>query len=139
MSDSRVRSSLPERLTSRRGAWVSLTLVLLAIVALFGMLSGAEAPAGVSASPANSESAQVKALADQFAGSDEGSVLIVATRDDGGALTDADMAALTAQVPGIDAVTGHEASARSRARTARRPSSRPRSRSARTTRRPPRP
>ncbi|SDR82853.1 MMPL family transporter [Microterricola viridarii] len=110
MSDSRVRSSLPERLTSRRGAWVSLTLVLLAIVALFGMLSGAEAPAGVSASPANSESAQVKALADQFAGSDEGSVLIVATRDDGGALTDADMAALTAQVPGIDAVTGHEAS-----------------------------
>ncbi|WP_335339015.1 MMPL family transporter [Microterricola viridarii] len=110
MSDSRARSSLPDRLTSRRGAWVSLTLVLLAIVALFGMLSGAEAPAGVSASPANSESAQVKALSEQFAGSDEGSVLVVATRDDGGTLTDADMAALTALVPGIDSVTGHEAS-----------------------------
>lgn len=104
------RPTLSERLTSRRGAWVSLTLVLLAIVALFGLLSGAEAPAGVSASPANSESAEVKALAEQFPGSDEGSVLIVATRDDGGALTDADLAALTAQLPGIDGVTGHEAS-----------------------------
>ncbi len=110
MSDSRLRPSLPERLTSRRGAWVSLTLVLLAIVALFGLLSGAEAPAGVSTAPASSESAQVKALSEQFPGSDEGSVLIVATRDDGGPLTDADMAALTALVPSIDATTGHTAS-----------------------------
>lgn len=110
MSDLRLRPSLPERLTSRRGAWVSLTLVLLAIVALFGLLSGAEAPAGVSASPASSESAQVKALGDQFAGNDEGSVLIIATRDDGMAITDADTAELSALLPGIDGVTGHSAS-----------------------------
>ncbi|AIY03184.1 hypothetical protein ART_3585 [Arthrobacter sp. PAMC 25486] len=109
MSNSRHRLSLPERLTSRRGAWISLAVVLLAIVALFGLLSSAQTPSGNSISPSTSESAQVKALTDQFPGSDEGSVLIVATRDDGGALTEANMAALTGLTPGIDAATGHEA------------------------------
>ncbi|HEY9425156.1 MAG TPA: MMPL family transporter [Microterricola sp.] len=110
MSDSRLRPSLPERLTSRRGAWVSLVLVLLAIVAAFGLLRGVEAPSGNAIAPSASESAEVKALADQFAGSDEGSVLIIATRDDGGELTDADLASVTALVPEIDATTGHTAS-----------------------------
>ncbi len=110
MTKSRLSFSLPQRLTSRRGAWVSLVIVLLAVVALFGVLSSAQAPAGNSISPANSESAQVKALADQFPGSDEGSVLIVATHQDGSQLTEADLSALGALVPGIDATTGHEAS-----------------------------
>ncbi|EMR00144.1 MMPL family transporter [Paeniglutamicibacter gangotriensis] len=110
MTKSRLSFSLPQRLTSRRGAWVSLVIVLLAVVALFGVLSSAQAPAGNSISPANSESAQVKALADQFPGSDEGSVLIVATHQDGAPLTEADLSAVGAMGPGIDATTGHEAS-----------------------------
>lgn len=110
MPDLRTRASLSERLTSKRGARISLLIVVLAIVALFGALSGGVAPTGISVSPPGSESAQVEALADEFAGSDEGSVLIVATRDDSGKLTDADLAALTTLVPKIDAETGHEAS-----------------------------
>ncbi len=109
MSNSRRRLSLPEHLTSRRGAWISIVVVLLAMVALFGLLSSAKAPPGNSVSPANSESAKIKALKDQFPGSDEGSVLVVATRGDGGSLTDANMAALNALTKGIDAATGHEA------------------------------
>lgn len=109
MSKLRLRLSLPERLTSRRGAWISLAVVLLAIVALFGLLSSAQTPPGNSISPNNSESATVKGLTNQFPGSDEGSVLIVATRDDGGVLTKANMADLTGLSKGIDATTGHEA------------------------------
>lgn len=110
MPDLRVRPTISERLTSKRGARISLVIVVLAIVALFGALSGGKAPTGISVSPPNSESAQVKALADQFAGSNEGSVLIVGTRDDGGTLGAADIDALTALVPKIDAETGHAAS-----------------------------
>lgn len=110
MFNSRLRSSLPQRLTSRRGAWVSLALVLLVVVAFFGVLSSAPAPAGNSISPVTSESARVKALADQFPGSDEGSVLIVAAHPEGAPLTDADLAALSALMPNIDALTGHTAS-----------------------------
>jgi RND superfamily putative drug exporter len=101
---------VPERLTSRRGAWVSLVLVLLAIVAAFGLLRGVEAPSGNAIAPSTSESAEVTALSEQFAGSDEGSVLIIATRDDGGELTDADLASVSALVPEIDATTRHSAS-----------------------------
>lgn len=110
MSTSPIRSSLPQHLTSRRGAWVSLALVLLAIAALFGGLSSAEAPAGNSVSPAGSESAEVKALTDRFPGSDEGSVLIVAAHEDGSRLSKADLSDLGELLPGIDATTGHEAS-----------------------------
>ncbi|MDQ0095715.1 MMPL family transporter [Paeniglutamicibacter psychrophenolicus] len=109
MSNFRLRSSLPQRLTSRRGAWVSLVLVLLCVVALFGLLRSAEAPASNAISPDTSESAEVNALAEQFPGSDEGSVLIVATHQDGTRLSEADMADLAALAPAIDDTTGHQA------------------------------
>lgn len=89
---------------------MSLVLVLLAIVAAFGLLRGVEAPGGNAIAPSTSESAEVTALTDQFAGSDEGSVLIIATRDDGAELTDAELASVSALVPEIDATTGHTAS-----------------------------
>lgn len=110
MSEVRVRHSLPERLTSRRGAWVSIAIVLLAFVALFGLFGRADAPAGNDVAAPASESAQVDEALTQFPNHDQQSVLIVATRDDGAALTDADLAALTELVPTIDAETGLEAS-----------------------------
>ncbi|WP_441792504.1 MMPL family transporter [Leifsonia sp. YAF41] len=102
-------SSLASRLTSRRGAWISIVLSLLAIVALYGMFGRAEAPVGNDAAPPTSESAQVKALLAEFPGSDEQSVLVVATRDDGGELTDADQTAITGLVPVVSEQTGHDA------------------------------
>ena len=110
MSEARVRSSLPERLTSRRGAWVSIVIVLLAFVALFGLFGRADAPSGNDVAPPTSESAQMNALLEEFPDSDEQSVLIVATRDDGAALTDADLTAMTELVPTVDAQTGLESS-----------------------------
>lgn len=110
MSNTWLRRSFPDRLTSRRGAWISIVFVVLAITALFGLLSSAQTPAGNSVSPNTSESAQVKALADQFPGADEASVLIVSTRDDGETLTEANLAALTGLIQGIDSTTGHQAS-----------------------------
>ncbi|MBN9201326.1 MAG: hypothetical protein ABS61_06660 [Microbacterium sp. SCN 70-18] len=110
MSEARVRSSLPERLTSRRGAWVSIVIVLLAFVTLFGLFGQADAPSGNDVAPPTSESAQVGDLLDEFPDSGEQSVLIVATRDDGAALTESDLTALTDLVPVIDATTGLESS-----------------------------
>ena len=110
MSEVRPRNSLPERLTSRRGAWVSLVIVLLAFVTLFGLFSGADAPSGSDVAPPASESAQVSDLLEEFPDRDEQSVLIVATRDDGAALTDADLAAVADLTPAIDEQTGLEPS-----------------------------
>ena len=110
MSEVRVRNSLPERLTSRRGAWISIVIVLLAFVALFGLFGRADAPAGNDAAPPSSESARVDKALEQFPNRDQQSVLIVATPDDGAALTDGDLAALMDLVPAIDAETGLEAS-----------------------------
>src|SRR5699024_9034127 len=86
-------SSVPSALTSRRGAWASLGLALLFILALFGSLSSVEAPtSGNDGASLTSESAQVDALLDEFPGSKEQSVLIVATPADGGTITQDDAA-----------------------------------------------
>lgn len=61
MSSSGFRPSLPGRLMSRYGAWMSLGVAPLAMVALAGVLSSAQTPPGNSLSPGDSESAQVKA------------------------------------------------------------------------------
>ena len=110
MSEVRLRNSLPERLTSRRGAWVSLVIVLLAFVTLFGLFGRADAPSGNDVAPPASESAQVGDLLEEFPDSGEQSVLIVATRDDGGALTETDLAAVADLKPAIDEQTGLESS-----------------------------
>lgn len=110
MSSLHARRHFAERLTSRRGAWISLALVVLAFVALFGLFGRAEAPSGNDAAPPTSESAQVTALLEKFADADEQSLLLVASRSDGEALTADDLAALQELAPLIDAQTGHEAS-----------------------------
>lgn len=110
MPEVRTRASLPERLTSRRGAWVSIVIVFLAFVALFGLFGRIDAPASAAAAPPSSESGQVHELAGEFPNSDQQSVLVVATRDDGGALTEADAASLASLAPVIEAETGLAAS-----------------------------
>lgn len=108
MTDSRARFS--DRLTSRRGAWLSLGIVLLVFVALFGMFSRIDAPSGNDAAPPDSESAKVSALLDEFPDADEQSVLIVASRADAADLSPADIEALEEMKPSLDAHTGLTAS-----------------------------
>ncbi|MFD4960449.1 MMPL family transporter [Microbacterium sp. NPDC058389] len=98
--------SLSHGLTSRRGAWISLALGVLAFVALLGVFGRADLAAGSDPVPPQSESGQVAALSDQFPDADEQTLLVVASRDDGGALTAADLAELTALATAIDAETG---------------------------------
>ncbi|MFS2280396.1 MMPL family transporter [Microbacterium sp. OR21] len=105
MPDSAVRPSLSDRLTSRRGAWVSLGLVLFVMVLLFGAFGSAKAPEGNAAAPTDSESARVSALLDEFPNADRQSVLVVTTRDDGAKLTDSDLTGLEELLPVLDART----------------------------------
>src|SRR5690625_2907142 len=87
--------SLPQKLTSRRGAWASLGLALLIILALFGALSSVPAPAaGNDGASLTSASAQVDKLLEEFPGADEQSVLIVATPDHADPFTAQDESAL---------------------------------------------
>ena len=99
MARNTARTHLADLLTSRRGAWVSLSIGLLVMIALFGAFGGAEAPARNAQAPATSESAKAAELLDKFPGSDQQSVLIVASRSDGGELTAADTEALRALAP----------------------------------------
>ncbi len=100
--------SFASRLTSRRGAWVSLLVAVGVLVVLFGMFGRAQAPSGNDAAPPTSESAQVQNLLKQFPGHDVQTVIVVATRSDGGVLTSADKAAVGALSPVIAEQTGHQ-------------------------------
>lgn len=100
---------LSDHLTSRRGAWVSLVLVLLGFTALLGLFGGAELPAGSDSAPADSESSRVAALLDEFPNADQQSVLVVASRVNGGALATSDLDALEAFVPVLGAETAADA------------------------------
>ncbi len=106
----RVPTRLPDHLTSRRGAWISLAIVLVVFIALFGIFGQATAPAGNDAAPPSSESAQAAALLAEFPDADEQSVLIVGARTDGVALTPDDLASVDALKTRVDAQTGHDAS-----------------------------
>ncbi|MGO3147425.1 MAG: MMPL family transporter [Leucobacter sp.] len=99
MTDTHVRSRFSDRLISRRGAWISLSLVLLVMVALFGAFGSAKAPAQNATAPTDSESAQTSALLEQFPNADRQSVMVVGSRDDGTALAEADLAALEGLMP----------------------------------------
>lgn len=100
-------SSLATRLTSRRGARISIGVALLAFVALFGAFGRAQAPEGNDAAPPASESSHVQSLLEQFPRSSEQSVLVVVTRTDGAELTVADLSAVTDLAPVITEQTGH--------------------------------
>ncbi|MCW2289073.1 RND superfamily putative drug exporter [Leucobacter luti] len=88
------RRRFSDRLTSRSGAWISLGIVVMILVGLFGAFSSAQAPARSASAPVNSESTHVSELLEQFPGADRQSVLVVATRDDGAQLSDTDLEAL---------------------------------------------
>lgn len=104
------RTRLSRALTSRRGAWIALAVAVLLLVGLFGALSRAEAPSGVEPAPPASESARVDRALAGFPGADEQSVLVVASRDDGAALSAADRAALERLAPVLSDHTGHDVS-----------------------------
>ncbi|KAM9863842.1 MMPL family transporter [Leucobacter sp. BZR 635] len=97
-------------LTSRRGAWISLGVALIAMVALLGAFGSAKAPARNAQAPATSESALTSELLAQFPNADRQSVLVVASRDDGGELTADDTAALEQLLPVLDAHADAESS-----------------------------
>lgn len=101
---------LPDRLTSRRGAWISLAAVLVVFLALFGVFGQASAPSGNASAPADSESARASAVLAEFPDADEQSVLIVGSRPDGAVLSSGDLAAMDALAPRVNAQTGHKAS-----------------------------
>lgn len=92
-----------DRLTSRSGAWAILAAAALLMALLFGLFAGAEAPTRPPEAPAGSESRRVDALLQTFPDADRGSVLIVASRDDDGDLSRADLRRLSALTPDIAA------------------------------------
>lgn len=102
MADSSSRRHVSDALTSRRGAWISLGVVLIVLVALFGVFGSAQAPARNAQAPATSESALTSELLAEFPNADRQSVLVVASRDDGGELTASDTAALEQLLPVLD-------------------------------------
>ncbi len=83
------------RLTSRRGAWTTLVLGLLAVLAVIGTLGTADATTRNDRAPITSESARAAAVLASLPEHDIQSVLLVATRRDGASLTPADLDALT--------------------------------------------
>ncbi len=108
MSGSLVRSRFSDQLTSRGGAWISLGVAVLVMVVLFGVFGGAQAPARTGQAPVGSESTQVSELMEKFPNADRQSVLVVASREDGAELSDADVQALTGLLPVLDAYAAGE-------------------------------
>ncbi|WP_427383849.1 MMPL family transporter [Janibacter sp. G56] len=84
------------RLLTTRSAALVLLLGVLVSVGLIGALRGVEAPGAVGSLPAGSESARVQEQLATFAGHEDVPVLAVVTREDGAALTRADLTAASA-------------------------------------------
>ena len=102
MADSAQRSHFSDSLTSRRGAWLSLGIVLVLMVLLFGAFGSAKAPGGNAQAPADSESARTSELMAKFPNADRQSVLVVASHTDGSTLSDSDVSALAGLLPVLD-------------------------------------
>lgn len=101
MADSSARPRFPDRLTSRRGAWVSLGLVLVVMTLLFGAFGAAKAPGGNAQAPEASESSETAELLAEFPNADRQSVLVVASRADGRTLTTGQVDELARLLPVI--------------------------------------
>lgn len=83
-------------LVSKRGAWIVLGAVLVLVTLLFGLLSGAGEDRPMESAPPDSESSQVADTLAKFPDADEQTVMVVASRTDGQALSPADESGLTA-------------------------------------------
>ncbi|GAB6857540.1 MMPL family transporter [Microbacterium xylanilyticum] len=103
MAVSRARRPFSDRLTSRGGAWVSLGLVVLIMVALFGVFGSAKAPARNDQAPVGAESSRTSELLAEFPNADRQSVLVVASRDDGAKLSEGEIEELKDLLPVLDA------------------------------------
>ncbi|MCT1394827.1 MMPL family transporter [Microbacterium sp. p3-SID338] len=90
-------------MTSRGGAWITLGVVLLIMMTLFGLFGSAKAPAGTEQAPAGSESARTSALLAEFPNADRQSVIVVASRDDGATLSAPDVDVLEGLLPVLGA------------------------------------
>jgi len=110
MTDSLLRSRISDRLTSRRGAWLSLGLAVVLMTVLFGIFGGAKAPSNTGQAPSGAEVTRVSELMEEFPDADHQPVLVVATRDDGGDLEDSDLAALDDLVPVLTAQAADDVS-----------------------------
>lgn len=108
MTTSTDSRSFADRLTSRRGAWITLGVSLLILVALFGVFGKAKAPVGTNLAPADSESMQTAELMKKFPEADRGTILVIATRDDGAELTEDQLAQLKDLLPILDDHLGAE-------------------------------
>lgn len=108
MTTSTDSRSFADRLTSRRGAWITLGVSLLILVALFGVFGSAKAPEGTNLAPTDSESMQTAELMKKFPEADRGTILVVATRDDGAELTEDQLAQLKDLLPVLDDHLGAE-------------------------------
>lgn len=102
MADSAQRSHFSDSLTSRRSAWLSLGIVLVLMVLLFGAFGSAKAPGSNAQAPADSESARTSELMAKFPNADRQSVLVVASHTDGSTLSDSDVSALAELLPVLD-------------------------------------
>ena len=88
------RHGFADRITSKKGSWLTLIIGLVVMGVLFGVFGSAKAPEASEQAPPESESQRAQALLDEFPGADEQSVLIVATARDGGKITDGQKSAL---------------------------------------------
>ncbi|WP_460743393.1 MMPL family transporter [Mariniluteicoccus endophyticus] len=102
MTISRARRPLSDRLTSRGGAWISIGLVLLVMVGLFGVFGSAKAPARNAQAPARAESTRTSELMAKFPNAHRQSVLVVASRDDGAKLSEGEIEKLGDRLPMLD-------------------------------------
>lgn len=84
------RAGIAGVLTGRRTAWLVLAAMVVAAIAVIGLLRTAAAPSAVQALPTGSESARVADLQKQFPRHQLSPVMAVVTRSDGGTLTPTD-------------------------------------------------
>lgn len=106
MTDSPVRPQLSELLTSRRGAPIAIGVVVIVLVAVFGLFGGVEAPQRTAHAPVDSESHRAGELLATFPDADVQSVLVVGSRADAGVLTPADIEAIESLVPVLSSSAG---------------------------------
>ena len=87
-------SKTAHTLTSKRGSWLVLGGVVVLVVLLFGLLSGAGEDRPNETAPADSESTQAQQTLDKFPEADKQSVMVVASNKDGSELSADDQAEL---------------------------------------------
>ncbi|MGO0576012.1 MMPL family transporter [Ornithinimicrobium panacihumi] len=99
---------LPRLLTGRLSAWAALVLATLVAVGVIGSLRGAEVAAGHGSAPASAESSLVTQLTEELPDADVQPLVVVATREDGAALTDEDKKGLGELTGSLPAAEGQE-------------------------------